>query len=171
MASPELVQIDLSPRKPAPKPEWLKARAPMGENYHSLKKLARGLSLHTVCESAQCPNIGECWNHHTATFMLLGDALHAPLRILRRSQGQAAGDRFRRTAPGRRGRRKAGPEVRRGHQRQSRRRQSRRRSGLCRNHSRDPQARSANAASKCSSPTFRATRTACAWCWRPSPIS
>ena len=45
----------------------------MGENYHSLKKLARGLSLHTVCESAQCPNIGECWNHHTATFMLLGE--------------------------------------------------------------------------------------------------
>jgi lipoic acid synthetase len=68
-----LVQIDLSPRKPAAKPEWLKARAPMGENYHSLKKLARGLSLHTVCESAQCPNIGECWNHHTATFMLLGE--------------------------------------------------------------------------------------------------
>jgi lipoic acid synthetase len=73
MASSEFVQIDLSPRKPAPKPEWLKARAPMGENYHSLKKLARGLSLHTVCESAQCPNIGECWNHHTATFMLLGE--------------------------------------------------------------------------------------------------
>src|SRR5690348_8407665 len=74
MASPvELVQIDLSPRKPQPKPEWLKARAPMGENYHDLKKLARGLSLHTVCESAQCPNIGECWNHKTATFMLLGD--------------------------------------------------------------------------------------------------
>ena len=45
----------------------------MGENYHELKKLARGLGLHTVCESAQCPNIGECWNHKTATFMLLGD--------------------------------------------------------------------------------------------------
>ena len=68
-----LVQIDTAPRRPQPKPEWLKARAPMGENYHSLKKLARGLGLHTVCESAQCPNIGECWNHHTATFMLLGD--------------------------------------------------------------------------------------------------
>ncbi|MBZ5512958.1 MAG: lipoyl synthase [Acidobacteriia bacterium] len=68
-----LVQIDTAPRRPGPKPEWLKARAPMGENYHSLKKLARGLGLHTVCESAQCPNIGECWNHRTATFMLLGD--------------------------------------------------------------------------------------------------
>ena len=69
----ELVQIDLSPRLPRPKPEWLKARAPVGENYHQLKRLARGLKLHTVCESAQCPNIGECWNHGTATFMLLGN--------------------------------------------------------------------------------------------------
>ncbi len=69
----ELVQIDLSPRVPRPKPEWLKARAPVGDNYHALKKLARGLDLHTVCESAQCPNIGECWHHKTATFMLLGN--------------------------------------------------------------------------------------------------
>ncbi len=69
----ELVQIDLLPRVPRSKPEWLKARAPMGENYHALKKLARGLGLHTICESAQCPNIGECWNHKTATFMLLGN--------------------------------------------------------------------------------------------------
>src|SRR5215467_10748447 len=74
MASPvELVQIDLAPRRPQPKPAWLKARAPLGDNYHELKKLARTLDLHTVCESAQCPNIGECWNHRTATFMLLGD--------------------------------------------------------------------------------------------------
>src|ERR671927_1272020 len=71
--SPELVQIELAPRPRQPKPAWLKARPPMGENYHALKKLARGLGLHTVCESAQCPNIGECWNHKTATFMLLGD--------------------------------------------------------------------------------------------------
>jgi len=69
----ELVQIDLSPRMPRSKPEWLKARAPVGDNYHALKKLARGLDLHTVCESAQCPNIGECWHHKTATFMLLGN--------------------------------------------------------------------------------------------------
>ena len=69
----ELVQIDVSPRKPVRKPEWLKARAPMGETFHNLKKLARELNLHTVCESAQCPNIGECWNHKTATFMMLGN--------------------------------------------------------------------------------------------------
>jgi lipoic acid synthetase len=74
MASPvELVQIDLAPRRPQPKPAWLKARAPLGDNYHDLRKLARTLNLHTVCESAQCPNIGECWNHKTATFMLLGN--------------------------------------------------------------------------------------------------
>jgi lipoic acid synthetase len=68
-----LIQIELGQRKPAPKPEWLKARAPVGENYHDLKKLARSLNLHTVCESAHCPNIGECWNHRTATFMMLGN--------------------------------------------------------------------------------------------------
>ena len=69
----ELVQIEPARRTSAPKPEWLKARAPMGENYHDLKRLARSLSLHTVCESAHCPNIGECWHHKTATFMMLGN--------------------------------------------------------------------------------------------------
>jgi lipoic acid synthetase len=69
----DLVQIAPARKLPAPKPEWLKARAPMGENYHSLKRLARSLNLHTVCESAQCPNIGECWHHKTATFMMLGN--------------------------------------------------------------------------------------------------
>ena len=72
-ASSQLIQIDLGPRLPIPKPSWLKAKAPVGDNFHNLKKLARGLGLHTVCESAQCPNIGECWDHHTATFMLLGN--------------------------------------------------------------------------------------------------
>ncbi len=69
----DLVQIDLAPRRPARKPEWLKARAPGGETYHNLKKLARDLNLHTVCESAQCPNLGECWNQKSATFMMLGN--------------------------------------------------------------------------------------------------
>jgi len=72
-ASSKLVQIELGPPIRQPKPEWLRAKAPVGDNFHNLKKLARGLGLHTVCESAQCPNIGECWNHKTATFMLLGD--------------------------------------------------------------------------------------------------
>jgi lipoyl synthase len=69
----QLVQIELAPPARQPKPSWLRAKAPTGDNFHNLKKLARSLGLHTVCESAQCPNIGECWNHRTATFMLLGD--------------------------------------------------------------------------------------------------
>ena len=69
----QLVQIEIGPKLPQAKPEWLRAKAPVGENFHNLKSLARSLGLHTVCESAQCPNIGECWNHRTATFMLLGD--------------------------------------------------------------------------------------------------
>jgi len=56
-----------------PKPEWLKVRAPGSPNYLRLKGLMRELNLHTVCEDARCPNIGECWNHGTATFMILGD--------------------------------------------------------------------------------------------------
>src|SRR5580693_8113005 len=69
----DLIQIDLAPRRAVAKPEWLRARAPMGDNYHDLKKLARSLGLNTVCESAHCPNIGECWNQRTATFMMLGN--------------------------------------------------------------------------------------------------
>jgi lipoyl synthase len=72
-SSSQLVQIEVGPPVRQPKPAWLKARAPVGENFHNLKKLARELDLHTVCESAQCTNIGECWNHKTATFMLLGN--------------------------------------------------------------------------------------------------
>ena len=71
--SSQLVQIELGGPLRMPKPSWLRARAPVGDNFRNLKTLARGLGLHTVCESAQCPNIGECWSHKTATFMLLGD--------------------------------------------------------------------------------------------------
>lgn len=55
------------------RPEWLKVRAPNVESYQNIEKLMRSKSLHTVCEEAQCPNIGECWGHGTATFMILGD--------------------------------------------------------------------------------------------------
>jgi lipoic acid synthetase len=55
------------------KPGWLKVKAPGGPNYARLKGLMRDLNLHTVCEEAHCPNVGECWEHGTATFMILGD--------------------------------------------------------------------------------------------------
>ncbi|MGH7703955.1 MAG: lipoyl synthase [Gemmatimonadales bacterium] len=55
------------------KPSWLKVKAPGGSNYAHLKTLMRELGLHTVCEEARCPNIGECWEHQAATFMILGD--------------------------------------------------------------------------------------------------
>src|SRR6185503_5593185 len=58
---------------PERKPPWLKVRAPGGPNYIRLKHLMRELNLHTVCEEAHCPNVGECWEHGTATFMILGD--------------------------------------------------------------------------------------------------
>jgi lipoic acid synthetase len=67
----EAVLVTLTP-KPE-RPPWLRAPAPSGENYHELKRLVRELKLHTVCESAACPNTGECWNRRTATFMLLGN--------------------------------------------------------------------------------------------------
>src|SRR2546421_7798542 len=78
MAAP-LVQI-MPPPPPAPaagdsarKPSWLKVKAPGGPNYLTLKHMMRDLRLHTVCEEAHCPNIGECWEHRAATFMILGD--------------------------------------------------------------------------------------------------
>ncbi|HJR62917.1 MAG TPA: lipoyl synthase [Gemmatimonadaceae bacterium] len=58
---------------PDRKPPWLKVRAPGGSNYARLKQLMRELDLHTVCEEAHCPNVGECWEHNAATFMILGD--------------------------------------------------------------------------------------------------
>jgi lipoic acid synthetase len=64
-----LVQIARNPERP----KWLRAPAPAGANYRELKQLVSDLKLHTVCESAACPNVGECWNRRTATFMILGN--------------------------------------------------------------------------------------------------
>jgi lipoic acid synthetase len=68
-----------APAQPTPsngrprRPEWLKVRVPAGENFEDVRGLMREQRLHTVCEEARCPNIGECWNHRTATFLLLGE--------------------------------------------------------------------------------------------------
>lgn len=56
-----------------PRPDWLRVKFFGGERYQDLKRMMRTLDLHTVCESARCPNMGECWEHGTATFMILGD--------------------------------------------------------------------------------------------------
>jgi len=66
------VFVSIEPAKPK-RPDWLKAPAPVGDNYRDLKQLVTELKLHTVCESAACPNIGDCWNRKTATFMILGN--------------------------------------------------------------------------------------------------
>jgi lipoic acid synthetase len=70
VAAPKVELVQLSPAR---KPGWLKVRAPGGPTYATLKGLMRELGLHTVCEEARCPNIGECWEHKAATFMILGD--------------------------------------------------------------------------------------------------
>jgi lipoyl synthase len=67
----ESVLVSIAPK--LERPQWLRAPAPVGENYRELKQLIDRLRLHTVCESAACPNVGECWNQRTATFMMLGN--------------------------------------------------------------------------------------------------
>jgi lipoic acid synthetase len=74
-----------------PRPDWLRVRFPTGPNYQDLKDLARGLSLHTVCEEAHCPNIGECWGHRTATFMILGRVCTRACRFCMITAGQPVG--------------------------------------------------------------------------------
>src|SRR5215472_6542798 len=66
-----LVLVSIAPKQE--RPQWLRAPAPVGANYRELKSLIERLRLHTVCESAACPNVGECWNQRTATFMILGN--------------------------------------------------------------------------------------------------
>jgi lipoic acid synthetase len=62
-----------------PKPEWLKVRFPAGPGYQRIRELMRAKELHTVCEEARCPNIGDCWSRGTATFMILGDTCPLPV--------------------------------------------------------------------------------------------
>src|SRR5215469_4542572 len=77
MASPFHIiserSLPVPPGAAHPRPDWLRVRFFGGERYQELKRIMRTLDLHTVCESARCPNMGECWEHGTATFMILGD--------------------------------------------------------------------------------------------------
>ena len=74
-----------------PKPAWLKVRSPGGRNYLRLKRLMRSESLHTVCEEAGCPNIGECWEAGTATFMILGDVCTRACKYCAVAHGMPSG--------------------------------------------------------------------------------
>ena len=74
-----------------PKPPWLKVRAPGGDTYHHLKQTLRKLDLHTVCEEARCPNVGECWREGTATVMLLGDVCTRGCRFCAVTTGDPRG--------------------------------------------------------------------------------
>jgi len=65
--------MDIAEKKPLRRPDWIRAKLPYGENYSQILNLMRSKQLHTVCEEARCPNLGECWGHGTATFMILGD--------------------------------------------------------------------------------------------------
>ncbi len=69
----QLENIGTVSKLPQRKPPWLRAKLPKGRKYNNLKELMRNKELHTVCEAAMCPNIGECWSRGTATFLLMGD--------------------------------------------------------------------------------------------------
>src|SRR3989449_11498769 len=68
-----VVLVTIHDGKKVARPAWLRAPAPVGENYRELKSIMDSMNLHTVCESAACPNVGDCWNRRTATFMILGN--------------------------------------------------------------------------------------------------
>ncbi len=67
------IPIKIVPAEPLRKPDWIRVRAGGGERFHEIKRILREAKLHTVCEEASCPNIGECFGHGTATFMIMGD--------------------------------------------------------------------------------------------------
>ncbi len=90
MTEPILVAPPPAPPRPR-HPDWIRVRAPIGENYVHLKGLVRGLALHTVCEEAMCPNIGECWGAGTATLMILGDTCTRACRFCAVKTGNPRG--------------------------------------------------------------------------------
>jgi len=83
-------ETQAAPERPKRRPHWLRVRAPTGEDYHWLKRLMRAKMLHTVCEEAHCPNIGECWGHRTATFLILGDTCTRNCRFCNVKTGRPA---------------------------------------------------------------------------------
>jgi len=86
----DVQDVEESIPRPQRRPPWLRVRAPTGETYHWLKQLMRAKGLHTVCEEAHCPNVGECWGHRTATFLILGDTCTRNCRFCNVKTGRPA---------------------------------------------------------------------------------
>ena len=145
---------------PERKPSWLKVKAPGGPNYLRLKQLMRELDLHTVCEEAHCPNVGECWEHGTATFMILGDVCTRNCAYCAVAHGRPP--KYDSTEPERvaRGGRRDEAAARRHHVGRPRRPARLRRLGIFAETIRQIHERAArDARSRCSCPISRATRT------------
>ena len=85
-----VTEIQTTPPRPMRRPEWIKVRAPTGETYERLRGLMRSKELHTVCEEAHCPNIGECWGRGTATFLMMGDVCTRSCRFCDIKTGRPA---------------------------------------------------------------------------------
>ena len=134
-----------------------------------LKHLMRELNLHTVCEEAHCPNVGECWEHGTATFMILGDVCTRNCGVLRRAHGRPPVYDVEEPQPRRGGDRRNAAASRRDHVRRSRRPRRLRRLHFRRDDSAGAHARSRAARSRSSSPIFRAMSVRSRRCSRHAP--
>lgn len=84
-------EVIAKPPTTLPKPDWLKVKAPTGQNYHEIKELMKDLKLATVCQEARCPNIGECWSGGTATIMIMGDTCTRGCRFCNVKTGNPKG--------------------------------------------------------------------------------
>ena len=78
-------ETEVQVAKPKRKPDWLRVKLPTGQNYKNVRNIVGEHKLHTICESGNCPNMGECWGAGTATFMILGNTCTQILRVLLRS--------------------------------------------------------------------------------------
>ena len=152
-AIPTRDRVDPETVQPLPlrRPEWIKVRAPSGETYEHLQTLMRSKALHTVCEEAMCPNMGECWGIGHRHLPDAGRCVHAHLRLLRHQARPPAGPRLAGAGTRGPGGQVDGPEACRHHLRQPRRPPRRRRAHLCHGHPPHPRSCCPAARSRCSS--------------------
>ena len=156
---------------PLRRPEWIKVRAPSGETYERLQTLMRSKALHTVCEEAMCPNMGECWGSGTATFLMLGDVCTRTCGFCDIKHGKPGPAGLGRAGARGPGGQVHGPEARRHHLRQPRRAPRRRRADLCHGHPPHPRA-AAGLLDRGADPRFQGlARSASRSSWTPAPRS